>query len=128
LNVDTIQVSLAAAYPGTELYRQAMTNKWYDEKTLVRNDGTQASAIQYPHLKAADMEAGVKRFYSKFYARPTPIFRMLVSMAKDPIERKRRLREGKEFLDYLAGRQKPVESRLETKDGPKPEKKEPVAA
>jgi radical SAM superfamily enzyme YgiQ (UPF0313 family) len=124
LNVDTIQVSLAAAYPGTELYRQAMTNKWYDEKTLVRNDGTQASAIQYPHLTAAALEAGVKRFYSKFYARPTPILRMLVSMAKDPIERRRRLREGKEFLDYLRGRQAPAESRVETGE----KKKEAVAA
>lgn len=125
LNVDTIQVSLAAAYPGTELYRQAMTNKWYDEDTLVRMDGTQASAIEYPHLKAAAIEAGVKRFYSKFYARPTPILRMLVSMAKDPLERQRRLREGKEFLDYLRGRQKPAESRLEAK---KTDKREPVAA
>jgi hopanoid biosynthesis associated radical SAM protein HpnJ len=124
LNVDTIQVSLAAAYPGTELYRQAMTNKWYDENTLVRMDGTQASAIEYPHLKAAAIEAGVKRFYSKFYARPTPILRMLVNMAKDPLERQRRLREGKEFLAYLSGRQKPAENRLESKT----EKKEPVAA
>jgi hopanoid biosynthesis associated radical SAM protein HpnJ len=124
LNVDTIQVSLAAAYPGTELYRQAMTNKWYDENTLVRMDGTQASAIEYPHLKAAAIEAGVKRFYSKFYARPTPILRMLVNMAKDPLERQRRLREGKEFLDYLRGRQKPAENRLESKK----DQKEPVAA
>jgi hopanoid biosynthesis associated radical SAM protein HpnJ len=115
LDVDTIQCSLAAAYPGTELYRQAMANKWYDDRTLVRNDGTQSAAIQYPHLSAADLEAGVKRFYSKFYARPSPIFRMLVSMAKDPLERRRRLREGKEFLDYLRGRQKPAESRTETK-------------
>ncbi|MDE2038513.1 MAG: hopanoid biosynthesis associated radical SAM protein HpnJ [Elusimicrobia bacterium] len=107
LDVETIQVSLAAAYPGTELYRQAMSNKWYDEKVLVRNDGTQASAIQYPHLSAAQIETGVKRFYSRFYARPRPILRMLAAMAKDPQERRRRLREGKEFLDYLRGRQKP---------------------
>jgi hypothetical protein len=51
---------------------------------------------------------------------------MLVSMAKDPIERKRRLREGKEFLDYLRGRQAPAVSRLEP--AKKAEKKEPVAA
>jgi hopanoid biosynthesis associated radical SAM protein HpnJ len=125
LNVDTIQVSLAAAYPGTELYRQAMTNKWYDDSLLVRNDGTQSAAIQYPHLPAAAIEAGVKRFYSKFYSRPTPILRMLKAMAKDPVERRRRLREGKEFLDYLRGRQKPAEIR--TAQTP-PEKKEPVAA
>jgi hypothetical protein len=88
-----------------------MTNKWYDDSILVRNDGTQSAAIQYPHLKAAEIEAGVKRFYSKFYARPTPIFRMLVSMAQDPIERRRRLREGKEFLNYLRGRQQAPASR-----------------
>jgi len=121
LDVETIQVSLAAAYPGTELYRQAMSNKWYDDRTLVRNDGTQSAAIQYPHLPAEAIEAGVKRFYSKFYARPSPIFRMLVSMAKDSQERKRRLREGKEFLDYLRGRQKPAESRVKAE-------KETVAA
>ncbi len=128
LNVDTIQVSLAAAYPGTELYRQAMSNKWYDETLLVRNDGTQASAIQYPHLKAPDIEAGVKRFYSKFYARPTPILRMLKAMAKDPVERRRRLREGKEFLDYLRGRQAPAVSRVAVAPAKSGEKKEPVAA
>lgn len=115
LDVDTIQVSLAAAYPGTELYRQALANKWHAEDALVRMDGTQASAIEYPHLKAADIEAGVKRFYSKFYARPTPILRMLMSMIKDPEERRRRLREGREFLDYLRGRQKPAEPRVELK-------------
>jgi hypothetical protein len=92
----------------------------------VRNDGTQASAIQYPHLPAEAIEAGVKRFYSKFYARPSPIFRMLVAMAKDPVERRRRLREGKEFLDYLRGRQKVAENRVDVR--PAAPEKEKVAA
>jgi len=104
LDVDTIQVSLAAPYPGTELYRQAMTQKWYDEKILVRNDGTQSCTLSYPHLPAAEIEAGLKRFYARFYARPAPIWRMLLNMARDPAERRRRLREGREFLDYLRGR------------------------
>ncbi len=125
LDVETIQVSLAAPYPGTELYRQAMANKWYDPKAMVRNDGTQSCTIEYPGLSSAQIQAGVKRFYSKFYARPTPIFRMLVNMAKDPDERRRRLREGKEFLNYLRGRTAAPESRTETKVEPA---KEPVAA
>ncbi len=124
LDVETMQVSLAAAYPGTELYRQAVANKWFDESSLVRNDGTQAAAIRYDHLSAQDLEAGVKRFYSKFYARPRPILRMLKAMAKDPAERRRRLREGKEFLNYLRGRTDKPESRIEE---PAPEK-EKVAA
>jgi len=104
LDIDTIQVSLAAPYPGTELYREAMANKWYDSGSLVRNDGTQSCALSYPDLSAADIQAGVKRFYARFYARPTPIWRMLVRMARDPEERRRRLREGREFLRYLGGR------------------------
>ncbi|MBI5624891.1 MAG: hopanoid biosynthesis associated radical SAM protein HpnJ [Elusimicrobia bacterium] len=104
LDMDTIQVSLAAPYPGTELYRQAMTNKWFDEASLVRNDGTQGCTLQYPHLPSAAITAGVKRFYTRFYGRPKPILRMLVKMALDPEERRRRLREGREFLNYLRGR------------------------
>ena len=104
IDVDTIQVSLAAPYPGTELYQQAMANKWYEPTSLVRNDGTQSCALSYPGLSAADIQAGVKRFYARFYARPTPIWRMMVRMARDPEERRRRLREGREFLRYLGGR------------------------
>ncbi|MBI5239497.1 MAG: hopanoid biosynthesis associated radical SAM protein HpnJ [Elusimicrobia bacterium] len=104
IDVDTIQVSLAAPYPGTELYQQAMANKWYEPQSLVRNDGTQSCALSYPGLSAAEIQAGVKRFYARFYARPTPIWRMLVRMARDPEERRRRLREGREFLRYLGGR------------------------
>ncbi|MBI4677929.1 MAG: hopanoid biosynthesis associated radical SAM protein HpnJ [Elusimicrobia bacterium] len=104
LDVETIQVSLAAPYPGTELYRQAMKNKWFDEGALVRNDGTQSCTLQYPHLSSAQITAGVKRFYTRFYARPKPLLRMLMRMAVDPEERSRRLREGREFLNYLRGR------------------------
>jgi hopanoid biosynthesis associated radical SAM protein HpnJ len=105
LDVDTIQVSLAAPYPGTELYQQAMANKWYEPAQLVRNDGTQSCALAYPNLSSSDIQAGVKRFYQRFYARPKPIWRMLVRMARDPEERRRRLREGREFLKYLSGRE-----------------------
>ncbi len=107
LDVNTIQVSLAAPYPGTELYRQAMRETWYDSNALVRNDGTQSCTISYPHLDSARMAAGVKRFYTRFYSRPAPIWRMLKQMARDPQERRRRLREGAEFLRYLRGRDEP---------------------
>ncbi|MBI3547424.1 MAG: hopanoid biosynthesis associated radical SAM protein HpnJ [Elusimicrobia bacterium] len=108
LDVETIQVSLAAAYPGTELYRQSTQNGWFKKDEMVRNDGTQAATIEYPGiLSAREINDSVARMYSKFYFRPRPIGRMLVSMAKDPLERKRRLREGAEFLRYLWGRQKP---------------------
>jgi hopanoid biosynthesis associated radical SAM protein HpnJ len=104
LDLDTIQVSPAAPYPGTELYRQAMANKWYQPGSLARNYGIQSYALSYPGLSAADIQAGVKRFYTRFYARPAPIWRMLTRMVRDPEERRRRLREGREFLRYVGNR------------------------
>jgi len=104
LDVNTIQVSLAAAYPGTELYRQATANKWFKNDSMVRGDGFQEATLQYPHLSAEEINDAVSRMYSKFYFRPKPILRMLGGMIKDSAERQRRLREGKEFLNYLRKR------------------------
>ncbi|MFA6093532.1 MAG: hopanoid biosynthesis associated radical SAM protein HpnJ [Elusimicrobiota bacterium] len=110
LDVDTIQVSLAAPYPGTELYNEALNNGWLVQESQggarVREDGTQVCALNYPGLPSAEISRGLNRMYSRFYFRPKPIGRMLVAMAKDRQERKRRLREGAEFLRFLWGRPK----------------------
>jgi hopanoid biosynthesis associated radical SAM protein HpnJ len=53
LDVLSIQVSLAAPYPGTELYEQAKLNGWFvnKEKTdLLGGEGYQSSSIGYPGL------------------------------------------------------------------------------
>jgi radical SAM superfamily enzyme YgiQ (UPF0313 family) len=54
VNPHTIQVSIAAPYPGTELYRQAIEAGWLrdddDGGTLVSERGTQLAALSYPHL------------------------------------------------------------------------------
>lgn len=133
LDVETIQVSLAAAYPGTELYRQATQNGWFKKDDLVLQDGTQAASIEYPGiLSAREINDAVARMYSKFYFRPRPIGRMLVNMAKDSEERKRRLREGAEFLRYLWGRKgaEVAQDRApqRRKGAPTPDEKETAAA
>jgi len=51
LDVFSIQVSLAAPYPGTELFEMARQNSWFvkkDKTDLVENDGFQQSALEYP--------------------------------------------------------------------------------
>ena len=52
INPHTIQVSLAAPYPGTFLYRQAKENGWlYNEEIdLLTQEGTQIAPLNYPHL------------------------------------------------------------------------------
>ena len=50
INPHTIQVSLAAPYPGTELYRQAMENGWLDAEhgELIDSRGLQVAPLQLP--------------------------------------------------------------------------------
>ena len=52
INPHTIQVSLAAPYPGTFLYKQAVENGWLDADNaeLVNDDGVQIAPLHYPHL------------------------------------------------------------------------------
>ncbi len=101
----SIQVSLAAPYPGTELYRQAMKEGWLRmaESGLV-NDGIQTGALSYPHLPKEKIFENVERFYRRFYFRPRPVLRILKEMLSDRQVLKRRAREGKEFLSFMAKR------------------------
>ena len=100
----TLQVSLAAPYPGTELYRQAQEQGWLESETLVDARGVQSSALGYPHLSRTEIFASVEAFYRRFYFRPRKIFAITREMAKDPAVFRRRLGEGAEFLRFLARR------------------------
>ena len=53
INPHTIQVSLAAPYPGTFLYKQAVENGWLDadHAELVDEHGVQIAPLHYPHLQ-----------------------------------------------------------------------------
>jgi hopanoid biosynthesis associated radical SAM protein HpnJ len=104
LDVDTIQVSLAAPYPGTELYAQAMANGWLQQQDLIDAHGVQDAALSYPDLSSAEMYRGVEEFYRSFYMRPRPILRIAREMMMDREEFTRRMREGKEFLSFMADR------------------------
>jgi radical SAM superfamily enzyme YgiQ (UPF0313 family) len=104
LDVETIQVSLAAPYPGTELYAQALANGWLKDAALVDEHGVQDATLEYPDLTRDEMYKAVEEFYRRFYMRPTPIVRMVKDMAQDRHEAARRLREGYEFIRFLSAR------------------------
>ncbi|MCO6440165.1 MAG: hopanoid biosynthesis associated radical SAM protein HpnJ [Nitrococcus mobilis] len=104
INPHTIQVSLAAPYPGTQLYRQALDNGWLKEtdgRNLVNDRGIQLSAINYPHLSETEIFDSVATFYKRFYFRPKKIMELTSEMVKSPEMMKRRLREGTEFMRFL---------------------------
>src|SRR5207249_7163558 len=107
LDVFSIQVSLAAPYPGTELFEMARQNEWFvkkDKTDLVENDGFQQSALEYPGLGKDEIFEAVDRFYRTYYLRPKPILRIIKTMLEDKDVCVRRLREGYEFFKSLRQR------------------------
>ncbi len=109
VNPYTLQVSLAAAYPGTYLYNQAKQNGWLLEEDnggrLIAEQGIQVSSISYPHLSHEDIFKSVETFYSEYYFRPGKIWEITSEMLTDWEMMKRRLREGVEFMKFLNKRE-----------------------
>lgn len=104
LNPETIQVSIAAPYPGTELYQQAIENGWLASDQLALEDGVQACPISYPEISSDEICSSRDRFYKRFYFRPNVMLAIGKQMLRSPDVCRRRLREGKEFLSFLKHR------------------------
>ena len=104
LDVFSMQVSLAAPYPGTELYEMARQNGWFSKKDktdIVHGDGFQQSTLEYPGLSKDEIFESVDRFYRQYYLRPGPILRIIKTMLEDKSVLVRRCREGYEFFRSL---------------------------
>jgi len=106
VNPHTLQVSVAAPYPGTELHRQAVANGWLpggdgDGATLVSERGTQLAALSYPHLGHTEILESVDVFYKRFYFRAGKLAEMSAELLRSPGMTGRRLREGGEFVRFL---------------------------
>ena len=106
INPHTIQVSLAAPYPGTYLYNQAVQNGWLDAANaeLVDEHGIQIAPLHYPHLSHKQIFDSLEDFYRQFYFRPTKIAAIVGEMVRSTGMMKRRLREGVEFFQFLRER------------------------
>src|SRR5262249_23716527 len=105
LDVETIQVSVAHAYPGTELYDYAVKNGFMvAKKKRVDEGGHHLPHIQYLALPADEILDSVHRFYDEYYFRPKAVFRILRKAVFDSTERKRLYKEAKSFLKLRATR------------------------
>jgi len=114
LDVETIQVSVAHAYPGTELYDYAVKNGFMvGDNKMVDEGGHQLAHIQYPGLPADDILGAVHRFYDEYYFRPKAVFRILKKAAFDSGERKRLYKEARTFLKLRSARNKMVKKHAE---------------
>jgi len=107
INPHTIQVSLAAPYPGTFLYKQAVENGWLDKDhaELIDDHGIQIAPLHYPHLSHEEIFDSVETFYKRFYFRAGKIASIVGEMVRSPEMMRRRLREGVEFFHFLRERE-----------------------
>jgi hopanoid biosynthesis associated radical SAM protein HpnJ len=106
LDPDTIQVSIASPYPGTELYEQALANEWMVKSDLVTDTGIQQVSLSYQNLTRTEIFDALEKFYNQFYFRARPILRILDKMMRDQETAKRRLREAFEFFSFMHNRKK----------------------
>jgi hopanoid biosynthesis associated radical SAM protein HpnJ len=106
INPHTVQASIAAPYPGTYLYRQAVESGWLDHANadLTDDRGVQIAPLRYPHLGYREIFQSVEDFYRRFYLRAPKIAAIVAEMLGSPAVARRRLREGVEFFQFLRRR------------------------
>jgi len=121
LDVETIQVSVGHAYPGTEFYDHVVKNGFIvGEAKMVDEGGHQLAHIQYPGLPADDILSAVHRFYDEYYFRPKAVYRILRKAVFDNYERKRLYKEAKSFWKLRSARNKLVKQHAQAAAAARP--------
>jgi hopanoid biosynthesis associated radical SAM protein HpnJ len=116
LNVETIQVSVAHAYPGTELYEYVKANNYIINSSddMVDSGGHQVAHIEYPGLPADYVMEMVHRFYDEYFIyRPKMWIPIVFKAMLKSDERKRLYKEAKEFMKLRSARNKAVKAARE---------------
>ena len=85
INPHTIQVSLAAPYPGTFLYEQALRERLARRRATPSwstTHGVQIAPLHYPHLSHTEIFDSVEEFYRRFYFRAPKIASIVGEMVR----------------------------------------------
>src|SRR5438034_9241698 len=114
LDAETIQVSIAHAYPGTELYGQLAGQNFMATEAADDSGGHQLPHIEYPGLPREEMMAAVNRFYDSYYFRPRVAWRIVRDALWDANERARLYEEAVEYLRVRSERWKYARRRVPT--------------
>jgi hopanoid biosynthesis associated radical SAM protein HpnJ len=105
LDVETIQVSIGHAYPGTEFYDFAKKNDLFTIESMTDESGHQLPNIIYPGLNRGELVEWVERFYDEYYFRPKTAWRV-VSKAIANRDLPRLYKEAREYLSLRSKRKK----------------------
>ncbi len=111
LDCETIQVSIAHAYPGTEFYNYVQSNNHLrSDVEMTDETGHQLPHIEYPGLSRSQMMQAVEDFYAQYYFRPHVVARIVKKAIFDAGERRRLYKEAREYLSLRTKRKEFVTS------------------
>jgi radical SAM superfamily enzyme YgiQ (UPF0313 family) len=112
IDVETIQVSIAHPYPGTEFYDYVKKNDLITIDMMTDESGHQLPNIIYPGLNRGELVEWVEKFYGEYYFRPKAAWRV-VSKAIANGDTKRLYKEAREYLALRSKRKKFVADQKE---------------
>jgi hopanoid biosynthesis associated radical SAM protein HpnJ len=113
LDTETIQVSIAHAYPGTELYEYGKQNNLITIESMTDDVGHQLPNITYPGLDRGELVEAVEQFYGEYYFRPRVIWRVVRKAIFNTADRRRLTKEAREYMALRAKRKRFVAGQRE---------------
>ena len=101
LPLDIALFHIAAPYPGTPFFFEVLENNWFRPGTQWEEvDMDQSTVLDYPHLRAEELEYWQKRAFREWVMRPGPIMTYL-SMLTDPATLGSAVDAGLQHLSWL---------------------------
>jgi len=115
LDVETIQVSLGHAFPGTEFYEHVKANGLVSIDGMTDNTGHQLPNAVYPGFDRGELMEWVDKFYSEYYFRPKAAWRVVKNAFLNN-DLPRLYKEAREYLFVSSQRKKFIKEQKDSAD------------
>jgi hopanoid biosynthesis associated radical SAM protein HpnJ len=106
MDTETIQVSLGHAFPGTEFWEHAKQNGLVQIDGMTDESGHQLPNAVYPGFDRGELVEWMERFYAEYFFRPRVIWRIVKNAMFDTHDRKRLIKEAREYMALRSKRKK----------------------
>jgi radical SAM superfamily enzyme YgiQ (UPF0313 family) len=101
LPLDLVLFHIAAPHPGTPFFFEVVENGWFRPGTRWEEvDMDRSTVLDYPHLRAEELEAWAKRAFREWAFRPGPMVTYVKMLATDPTVLGSAVRIGLETLGW----------------------------
>jgi radical SAM superfamily enzyme YgiQ (UPF0313 family) len=101
LPLDLVLFHIAAPHPGTPFFQEVVENGWFRPGTHWEDvDMDRSTVLDYPNLKAEDLERWAKRAFREWAFRPGPMLTYLKMLVGNPTLIRSAARIGLETLGW----------------------------